>query len=196
MQKVVGLVVGSLLAIAFALPAQAQPKGPNDDGPDPETAHLGRYAGIGLLYAVDDFNSDYGGDPSWGFSVRAGSRTNQHVAFGIEADYYNGFDSNVGDLSGFSVFPVMHYYPFIGKIEPYATVGLGVYRLKGDNNTFGDDDTAIEIAAKLGAGVDFYVTDQIGVFADAAYIIADRDLEDFQSIPITLGVKYRFKPSS
>ena len=49
-----------------------------------------------------------------------------------------------------------------------------------------------DFAARFGGGIDFYVTEKIGVSLDGSYVLPTGDLKDFDYFSIAWGFQYRF----
>lgn len=96
----------------------------------------------------------------------------------------------------------------LGRVEPYVSGGIGF--LYGNqlqiNEIWGEDpdtgaigqtrtsasDDPVVFMGRVAGGVDVAVTDTVGVFAEAAYLMPTSTLSDFNAIAITLGARLTF----
>lgn len=188
MRKTVSCVVALVLGLAFALPSRAD---------EPDYARPGFYLGLGPSFILENFDNEFDAKDSWGFTGRAGVRVTKNFALDVAADFFDEFNTNNGDVGGFAIGLNGKVYPLTGRFQPYATVGLGAYRLISNKNTFGSglnfasSDNATEVMGRLGGGLDAYVTENIAVFAEVVYLLSDAKLSDFQSAPVSFGILYR-----
>lgn len=96
----------------------------------------------------------------------------------------------------------------LGRFEPYVSGGIGfMYGNQLEiNDIWGRDpdtgenvqtrtsssDDPVVFMGRVAGGVDFAVTDTVGLFAEAAYLIPTSSLEDFNAISVTLGGRLTF----
>lgn len=142
--------------------------------------------------AVDD--SLYAG-------LQASRGLNSWLALGIEGGWQEAdFDlTNDEDLTMITVFG-----DIIGRLNlpdsplvPYGVVGLGALHAYADTTSDNDDETAF--AAKLGGGVDLFLSPNWIVNFEAAYIATGADIqgdsgltEDLDHWRAVAGLKYAF----
>ena len=185
-----------------------------EEGPD--YARVGPYIGIGGVYAVELFDEnkiedDFGGgahveaDNSSGFNVRAGYRVHPNVA--VEALYENYLqfnidaEDNLGDraharVGAWSTTANVKGYVLTGRWQPYAVVGLGY--LSGDffardvrtNGHFSSTEDGFMM--RFGVGMDACIDEHWAMGPEIAYVLPFGDVEDFDFLTISAGVRYKF----
>jgi len=159
---------------------------------DGDYAELGLYLGAGGVYAIEMF--DVGGvDNSNGFNVRGGYRVHPNVAVEGLFEYYSKFDMSPGDLSAWSLTANAKVYPLLGRWQPYALVGLGY--LSGDadfgqGNGSGNEDGFV---MRFGGGLDANITENWQIGPEVAYVLPFGDIEDFDAVTISGGIRYMFR---
>ena len=90
------------------------------------------------------------------------------------------------DFSGWSLTLNGKLYGFLGRIQPYALFGMG--GLVFDDKR-GDDSGFL---ARLGGGLDFYLTDNIVLDFEAAYALPAGSIDDLQFATFGFGIQYRY----
>lgn len=204
-------VAGLSLLVAGEAWAQVEPGSDPDPGsgsPPPEWsdsyfpfARQGAYASVGGFFALENFDRDaaiqngpldISGDDGGGIDLRAGYRFYQYLAAEVIYQYYSGFAikeriSNTDDsFDGWSLSLNGKGFALLGAIQPYGVVGLGglvfTEKRRDDSGFF----------ARLGGGVDLYLTDHLVIEAEAAYVMPTGDLNDFQFATFGGNIQYRF----
>lgn len=207
--------VGTSLCVAlllWLLPASASAQA--------DYARSGPYLGLGGTYAFrwvpGDFDKDLGlgatvrTDNTGGLNARAGYRVNRWLAAELEYEWLDGFDSKItGGNGGFTL--TSHaltangklLYPGWGRFQPWMLVGVGLSIYDAQDRkglASGLDGTSVGFGARLGFGLDAYITQSwlvnLGVeaFLDTTRIdnSIGGDLSEFWYVPIQLGIQYRF----
>lgn len=128
---------------------------------------------------------------------------NVYMGYNID-DYYaiewGGFMTTENDrtVSGVST-DAEEYGVFVDAVGKYAmeydftllgTVGLQYSKLKVQNTT--TDFSESEIAPRLGAGLEYAVSDNMKVRGMARYVFSDYDGEVGNAVQYTLGMNYAF----
>jgi hypothetical protein len=161
----------------------------------------GPYLGIGGSYMISGFqgaaaNGDFGN--TLGFNARGGYRLNEFWA--IEGIYEYGDDfgahqvtpgakiqTNSFTVNGKLLVP-------LGRFQPYLEGGVGVLNANADlplrRTNWNVDGT--NFAGRFGGGVDLYATENIALYADAAYTIPIGDVNDLYHFSFGWGAKYVF----
>jgi opacity protein-like surface antigen len=201
-----GLVL--LIATTHAREARAQeappPSQPNDPKWDDSyypSARNGAYVGLGGFYAFENFDRDaaietqpldISADDGGGIDLHAGYRFHPRFAAELLFQYYFEFvvkEKNSGEndkFDGWSATLNGKAYGLLGAVQPYALVGLGglfFTEKQGEDAGF---------LARLGGGVDLYLTDHIVVEVEVGYALPAGDLDDFQFVTFGGGIQYRF----
>ena len=174
-----------------------------------EYGRSGPYLAAGGVYAFE--NIDKPGAPlfvddvdnSWGYNVRGGYRFNKYFALEAEWEQWIGFDYtpalavSLPDNAGFEGWLLSANAKFFlsdGPFQPYLLAGAGWMggqdkaRLDGSGNSLDDTDMGV----RFGAGLDFYFSRNWGMNAEVGYAMGVDTLNDYQLIPISFGVFYRF----
>ncbi len=136
-------------------------------------------------------------DPSFGLAGRLGARITPHLALEAHYEWMEDFETSVdgteiaetrtqaltGDVKG---------YLSTGRVQPYLSAGLGFLHAKSDDpvTTFQKTDT--DFAARFGGGVDFYLSENIGLSLDTSYVVPTGDVEDLDYVSVGAGVFFRF----
>jgi hypothetical protein len=196
------------LALSCALPACAsvQSKAEEEWYPHSPTGvkeygREGGYGAFGGLLSFENFDTSGtgidAGNSDLGFSARGGWRTAEGLAVEGFLEYIPGYDLDVTvpgfgtvseDLKIWNIGFAGKYYVGHEKVQPYALFGLGWARAEVDNIDV--DDSAPFV--RFGAGSDFYVTKDVGVFFELDYDVMTGDLDDLNHWNGVLGLVFRF----
>jgi len=201
--------LATLAALVAATPARA----------DDVYADPGAYLMLAGVNSFDHFvGAERDFDNSWGFAIRGGYRMNRFVAFEGSFEFLAGYEVDVAlpndeALSltvdgGTATGNVKVYAPWLGRIQPYGLVGIGGQwaRLRTTNptgfvcdpffwycsGTYTELDNAGAFTSKFGAGVEFWLSEDLGLVVDAAYTLPTGDLKDLRSTSLTWGAIFRF----
>jgi opacity protein-like surface antigen len=183
-------------------------------------ARPGPYLGLGGTYAFrwvpGDFDDDLGlgatvrADNTGGLNARVGYRVSRWLAGELEYEWLDGFDVEVeGGGGGFTL--RSHavtangklVYPGWGRFQPWMLAGIGVSIYEAQDRSGladGLDSTSVGFGARMGFGLDVYLTESwlvnLGAegFLDTTQIENSMggDLDQFWYVPIQLGIQYRF----
>jgi opacity protein-like surface antigen len=196
------LLLCAAVAMLCAGPVRAQEE--DDEGDDYSRA--GFYVGAAGSFAIptqleDKLGKKLGGSftvhDSLGFHARVGYRLNPHLAFEVHSEWLAGFEASSG--SGKADFEVLtitgdfRFYPLTGRWQPFVVAGVGgliadVTRESGLGLT-GDEN---DFAARVGVGLDCYVTRHIALGLDATYVLPAEDVKEFDYFSLGWGLLYRF----
>jgi opacity protein-like surface antigen len=82
---------------------------------------------------------------------------------------------------------------FLQRFQPYGLFGLGVYNAHYTRfDTFGGDYDNTDAVAKLGVGLDYYVTESIAIALEADYNFLFNGSRRLDYFGFSLGAFYRF----
>jgi opacity protein-like surface antigen len=161
-------------------------------GADPTEA--GAYVGTGL--ALGHHRLDIYGEP--GLNVLAGYRFSKHLAAEGQFQWIPGFNIKHirrNDFKWTYSANVKAYWPIgEGKIQPHAVLGIGATTVKFKKpiptTIPAPDETGFTL--RLGAGLDYYLTDQIALSVAWSLLLPKSDLtgQNFQTT--TFGAQYKF----
>jgi opacity protein-like surface antigen len=208
--RALGTLVLFLFGGAVALPAAAQQEQEQeplewDDSYYP-FAREGLYMGIGAQYALENFDTDpaiedpdnatdINGDDGGGLEWRVGYRMHRFFAAELLFQYYWGFEikdknavlDTVDDkFDGWTMTANGKVYPVGGRIQPYLVAGIGALVF---NEKQGDDSAFV---ARMGGGVDFYITDHFVIDVEMAYLFPAGSISEFQFATFSTGIQYRY----
>ena len=157
-------------------------------------SELGSYVGVSGFYALDTSSGDVDdiADTSdGGFSVRGGFRINPPLAIELQGDYNNSWtDFDLWTVTtNFRVYPLQMeaFGAEVGRFQPYVIVGAGV--IGGDPDS---DAYQLNGAFRMGAGVNFYLTDQLAIDAGTEWTVGTGYWSDASYMKFGLGLQYNF----
>ena len=166
-----------------------------------EFARNGPYLGVAgtvgiyteLNNTLDQINAEV--DPTLGVNARAGYRLHPNFAIEAQFEWLAETDLDAGFADGdTTVGPTWLVtgnakgFILTGRIQPYGVLGLGY--LDVDDKIGPQSDG--QFAARLGGGVDIYITPHILGTLGASYVIPDDELHDFAYVSVVWGFGYRF----
>lgn len=197
-----------VLGLIVALPAAAQQTAPQPEWDDSfyPYAREGTYLGLGAQFALENFDkdppvnvpgssTDLSADDGGGIEMRVGYRLHSRIAAEALFQYYWGFEvrDKAGDLAGqndkfdgWTLTANAKLYPLLGRIQPYALAGVGgivFNEKKGHDSGF---------VARLGGGVDLYISDRVVVDVEIAYLFPATPVSELQFATFAAGVQYRY----
>jgi opacity protein-like surface antigen len=156
-------------------------------------------------------------DPSLGIDARLGYRFLRHLALEAELEWIAEYDVEITEattgrggsqgtgIKGVSSTVNLRLYPFTGRIQPYAELGVGYLRLERKDKQRiavpGTPGTPFEVrpnvydgdvVARFGGGIDLYVDPRWGVNLGADYSAPGGGLSHFEAVSTHAGFFYRF----
>jgi len=178
------------LSIALLLVAGASAQAQSEYGRE-----IGGYLAIAGMAAYDD-RSDLGDydDVNGGLTFRAGFRIAAPVGFELQGDYNHLKAWRKDDIwtitTNFRIYPSM-MERFEGTLpdtfQPWVVAGLGV--IGGDPK---NDPYQLNGAFRLGAGLDFYLTEQVALNFGYEWVTGTGFWSNRDSRNVLLGVQYNF----
>lgn len=161
----------------------------------------GWYAGIGGGITIENFQGGSANDTGFG-NLRAGYRFLQFGAVEAQLEYTPKFNGQSGRYSGvntglFGTWANFKGYPtapWTGPVQPYAMIGIGWWwaRHWGSNVSGVEHDG--DFVSRFGGGVDFYVTRNIVLTVESAYVVPTGDLRRLDQVQVGGVFQYRFDP--
>jgi len=141
-------------------------------------------------------------EDSWGYGGRIGYRFLDWLAVEAQARVLNSIKIKLhdqatgGDLrSKATFFTAMANgkgYLLTERFQPYVLVGAGygyaILNPPGD----ADKDRSSGFVAQFGAGLDYYVTDNLGLMTEVSYMWPSGGVSDYDNVSITFGAMLRF----
>ncbi len=190
------LCLGLTLIAMIGIPARVQAEEAEDD-----YGRSGFYLGAGLGLGFEQFE-DTGGldiDTGIGVDVWAGYRMIPNVAAELQLEYIDRLDSSFGGVefegNVLTFTGNLKVYLTTGRVQPFAVVGIGFLRLEVE--ALGVSESETDFAARLGGGVDFYISPNLSLGATASYVVtvsspSQVDNDGLDYVSLVLGVQYRF----
>jgi opacity protein-like surface antigen len=171
----------------------------------------GGYLSLGVGGATESFNFDTGGlDIGTAFllSGRIGARANRFVAIEAAFDYsLTGFKAsdtipNVGaaEIEAKALVGTgnIKLYPIDSRIQPFVMGGGGFMyatldcKLNGVGVTCPLPSSKTTFAGRVGGGLDVYLTRNLALTGEIAYVIPTGDLEDLNFLTFGGQLMFRF----
>lgn len=204
-----------LILLVCLIGLAAAPAGADDElaaepaGDEADYARLGRYAGGGLALGFDAFKG--GGASQEDFSTAVGVdawvgyRLLSNVAIEAQFEVLGRFDEGSTKTSVLTFMGNIKGFFFTGRIQPYGVVGVGGVHVRPDKLRFGNGncslpgskstgckDSGTGFAARIGAGVDYWLTPQISLGASYSYVLTTGGAKgrDYQNL--VMAAQYRF----
>ena len=167
-------------------------------------ARTGPYLGIHANYAIEDFETDLDVSNGRSAAIVAGYRVHRHIAVELRGEYFDEFDVTASsaangaldsELDGFFVVASTKVYPLTGSLQPFFGVGVG-----GMNATLeGTDANGLDFERsesgpvfRAAAGLDFFVSENLVLNLEAAYLTGGSDLDAIDFGTVGAGVTFRF----
>lgn len=168
---------------------------------DPESTYArnGPYLGAGLSLVDERFEAfeDVGHDADEvqpGINLRLGYRLHPRVALEVSGQTYAAFDVDLvrgrdGEVEGRAITGNIKGFLATGHYQPYVVVGFGEAET---DNSAGVGAEGKDSAGVMGLGADYYFDAALALFVEAVYHDLRDDTGDFDFLPVTVGVGYRF----
>lgn len=191
------------------------------------------YIGLGGSYAFEAFDDDdledciypvdADFDDAWGVNLKYGYHFTDYFSLEGNFDYLANFETDESETVGPWVLDVegeLDIWTLMvsgkvskpGNVSPFLVVGAGLMNAKLDAKLsvsglgfLSDDDSDTQVCAKIGAGVDYFPTNNVSVGIEWSYVFGlsdfEFDMDEFSSedgeikirySAITLGVVYHF----
>jgi opacity protein-like surface antigen len=153
--------------------------------------------GIGFGISFQNFDTPIDLDPAYGFDVWGGYRFDENFAAELQLEYLNGFKSaSVAPLKlsfqGITWTANVKGYLLTGRWQPFALVGIGLQWAQFRESVFNINTTSTSFAARLGGGLDFYITETLALNVNGAYIQSTDEFEGADYGNLVIGAQYRF----
>jgi opacity protein-like surface antigen len=161
----------------------------------------GWYAGIGGGGAIEYF--DRGNSGNSGIAqIRAGYRFLRFAALEAQLEYTPKFEGKSGRYAGvdtatFGTWANIKGYPtapWTGRFQPYAMVGVGWWWERRTGSAINGSQEDGAFVSRYGGGIDVYVTKNIVLTAESAWVLPTGGLDDLTQVQIVGAIQYRFDP--
>ena len=77
-------------------------------------------------------------------------------------------------------------YPLLGRVQPYGVAGVGLLSFTQKR------DADLGFVARIGGGVDLYLSEAVVVDLEIVYLLPAGSLDDYQFTTFTVGIQYRY----
>ncbi len=156
----------------------------------------GVYAGIGGVYAIEDFDFAQSSriQNAAGFNFRLGYRFHPNMAIEamgervdpFDVDSFPGYELNTwtGTFNG-------KFFALTDRVQPYGLLGIGVMQAQGKGPGF-RTDTETAMAFRYGGGIDFYLTEILVFNLETSYVAPTDDVRAFNYYTLGGGIQVRF----
>lgn len=196
-----------------AEPEEAESEEPEpDEEPEPEAADArsftrdGWYAGLQTAKGFEHYDNGSGlrGNDveAWGLNARVGWRDLTYLGVEGQFEWLDGFKLRGSDVEVRVYTFTLNfkgYYP-LGRFHPFALAGLGFSNMKvGNAGTIAEQNGLApgkngNFAGRFALGVDFYVSPNLVLTADASYVLPRGELNELQYFSVGWGLQWRFDP--
>jgi opacity protein-like surface antigen len=164
------------------------------------------YIGVAFAIGVEQFDDTDGFssfDEAFGVDVWLGMRSSPYLGVELQFTYLKGFDTKFDssllglaegkvdvDAEIFAGMLNFKFYPWQGRYQPYALLGLGAARL--EISAFGESADDTDVIAHVGAGLDFNIYGPFDAVVGWRYVFTTGDIKETDFVAIDLGVQYKF----
>jgi hypothetical protein len=192
--------LSAVLAIALVwLSAPSARAGESGNDAEPVYDRDGWYVGFGGGYAMEMFEGGSSGDSGFA-QIRAGYHFLRFVAAEVQLEYTPKFNGDSGRYAGvdtatwaawanFKGYPTA---PWTGCVQPFGLVGVAwMWERRTGTGISGSDEHG-GFAARFGGGIDFYVTKNIVVTAESAWVLPTGSVHELNQLQIGGALQYRF----
>jgi opacity protein-like surface antigen len=182
-----------------------------------EYLRKGFYAGVGGVLAIENFDGSSDGEIAYGFELQVGYRATPVFSIELDLEYAKEFEYEAGETldsrgkTGPDTVTTMiitgnlkananlESWGMTPRLQPYAKLGFGGFNAKFDADPYtgvGPYDVT-DIAVKVGAGADFYLTRTFLVNVEARYnmlmgedVYLDNNALDYFAFGIGLQLRF------
>jgi opacity protein-like surface antigen len=164
----------------------------------------GWYAGGRGVVALSDFDVQGSAGHGLGFNLFAGYRMYRSFASDFEFEYIDSIPVDAAgtnpfvrtfDLAwNFRAYPLARLFDrgsAFQRAQPYLSAGPS-WQWAEVRHVSGDDPDDGSFAARLGGGLELYLTENVVLTADGIYTLSTADVRDFRYWSIGWGFQYRF----
>ena len=173
----------------------------SDDGGELAYDRDGWYLGAGGGGSIEYFQ--HGSAKNSGFAqVRAGYHFLQFAALELQLEYTPKFKGKSGNYDGvntgvFGTWANIKGYPtapWTGPVQPFAMIGLGWWWERRWGSELNGVHQNGGFVSRFGGGLDVYVTRNIVVTAETAFVVPTGHVSSLDQLQIGGALQYRFGP--
>jgi hypothetical protein len=185
----------ALLLLLHGAPAEAQ----GDEEEEEEGyGRRGMYLVAFGSYALDDFKSPHTVRGTWGAGARLGYRLHPRLAGEAQVEWLDRFRERAGGVTirtfkdSYVASANLKGYFLTDWYQPYASVGVGAFRLNENVTATSARDESLGVAVRLGLGVDLYGDESMALNVGFDYVLAEGDVDDADYFSFGSGLMLRF----
>jgi len=163
-------------------------------------------------FSLDDVDSD-----SFGGTGRVGYRCHPYISAELQFEALDKFEGTIMEtdtpfndsprnfdleLESLVLTTNAKGYLLTGRYQPFVLLGVGFMRMESKTRDFSggtipgfaaqQSERTAEFAARYGAGLDFYLTDNVVVSAEGSYLMPTGKLDGLDYYQFSVGLLYRF----
>jgi len=185
-----------------ASPKAEEPADDEGDGGDADATGYDRdgwYVGAGGGYALELFDGGDSGDSGFA-QLRAGYHFLRFGSIETQLEYTPKFKGKSGQFNGvdtatYAVWANFKGYPtapWTGRFQPFAMVGIAWMWERLTGSALNGSDEHGGFASRFGGGIDLYITDNIMLTAEGAYLLPAGHISQLNQVQIGGALQYRF----
>jgi opacity protein-like surface antigen len=186
--------IGLAMTVMLALPPTA-PAAEGEDAAESSGGGTNRlYGTLGGLWSVDAFDvpATASTQNSWGLDTRVGYQFHGNLAAEVQYQWAARYEVTQGGAE----LQKAETHAGTANIkagllesafQPYALFGVGIV-----NGQLRPGNDVTEFGLRVGAGVQVFVTDNVGFYGELTYLKAFGSLRHFDAVPIAFGAAFRY----
>ncbi len=150
----------------------------------------GLVVGVGGSTGFEFFDDDgaSGEEVDFGLAARAGFRCTDRMSSELAYEWQEGFDvENSSNDPHWTLTSNAKLHLLTGRLQPFLLAGVGI--LHGE---VPGEKRRTDVAARIGGGVDFYLTEQVAFSLDASYVAPGGDVKQLDYLSVGWGLQLHF----
>jgi opacity protein-like surface antigen len=189
------MAIGLAAAMAMALPA---PAAAQEEETAATTSGAGAerrlYGTLGGLWAVDAFDTPSLANTqnSYGLDTRVGYRLTGIFAAEVQYQWAARYEitqggAEIGKVETHAATANVKAGLLESALQPYLLFGVGIV-----NAQLNPGNDATEFGLRVGGGLQWFVTEHVGLYGELTYLQPFGPLKDFAAVPIAFGAAFRY----
>ncbi|HEB88458.1 MAG TPA: porin family protein [Deltaproteobacteria bacterium] len=154
--------------------------------------------------------------PGWGVNGRVGYRFHPRFAVQLQGEWISTFEiatskgrreeprgkQQIEDIETWVATADARFFLLTGRVQPNLALGIGAMGIDvknrssagrgGTPSVTSDRSDGTDLAARMGAGVDFVLNRNFFVGLDVSYVIPTGEIQDFDYVSIVFGFGLRY----
>ena len=168
-----------------------------------EAYDSGIYLGVGLSYAIDDFDAgeiagDYGiiesqFDNAWGLNIGGGYQFTEGFALEGHFSNFSEFEAETVDADVSTFIVQAKFLDRFYGVRPFVTVGLGAMDVDFDLKAPGrGEESEFGPCASVGLGMDVILNENLIIGPKVGYVLGFSDVSSVKYFHFTVGLDLHF----